>query len=101
MEKILTNSLQSLNENEEKEIEKCLLELQKFDDIPPLEERVEILKKENNEEIKLELKLLPSHLKYVFLDEGGHKPVIISNELTKTEEEKLIDVLKKNQDAMG
>ena len=78
-----------------------MLELEKLDEIPPLEERVEILKKENNEEIKLELKLLPSHLKYVFLDEGGHKPVIISNELTKTEEEKLIDVLKKNQDAMG
>lgn len=76
--------------------------------IPPLEKilplvaEVEILKEEPKiEESKLELKMLPSHLKYVFLKEDGHKPVIIRNTLSKNEEEKLIDVLKKNQSTMG
>lgn len=45
--------------------------------------------------------MLPSYLKYVFLEEGGHKPVIISNALSNNEEQKLIKVLKKNQKVMG
>src|SRR3954466_11483485 len=53
------------------------------------------------EETKLELKMLPPHLKYVFLEEGGKKPVIISGSLSKKEEEKLIHVLKTNKEAIG
>lgn len=45
--------------------------------------------------------MLPSHLKYVFLEEGGHKPVIINNLFSDKEEYKLIQVLKENQKAMG
>ena len=41
----------------------------------------------------LELKQLPTHLKYVFLAENGKKPVIISNALTREEEKQLIKVL--------
>ena len=50
---------------------------------------------------KLELKVLPPHLKYVFLADGGNKPVVISSALTASEEEKLISVLKANEGAIG
>lgn len=45
--------------------------------------------------------MLPSQLKYVFLEEGGNKPVIISSSLSHKEEHKLIQVLKENQKAIG
>ena len=41
----------------------------------------------------LELKPLPSHLKYVFLGEDETLPVIISSSLTAQEENKLVRVL--------
>ncbi|MBT0984645.1 hypothetical protein KJ032_26835, partial [Salmonella enterica subsp. enterica serovar Typhimurium] len=41
----------------------------------------------------LELELLPSHLKYVFLGEKESLPVIISSSLTAQEEDKLVRVL--------
>ncbi|XP_076956082.1 uncharacterized protein LOC143631118 [Bidens hawaiensis] len=41
----------------------------------------------------LELKVLPSHLEYAYLDEGSNLPVIVSSKLTKEEKSKLIDVL--------
>lgn len=50
---------------------------------------------------KHELKMLPSHLKYVFLEEGGNKPVIISGSSSDKEEEKLVQVLKRNKKAIG
>ena len=49
----------------------------------------------------LELKKLPSHLKYVFLSKDASKPAIISNTLTPLEEEKLVRVLRDNQGALG
>lgn len=73
-----------------------------MEEIPPFEAKVEILKEEPKiEESKLELNILPSHLKYVFLEEDEYKPMTISNTLSKNEEEKMIDVLEKNQSAMG
>ncbi|CAN6700865.1 unnamed protein product [Malus baccata var. baccata] len=49
----------------------------------------------------LELKQLPSHLKYVFLGEDQTVPVIISSSLTAQEEDKLIRVLKEHKSAIG
>ncbi|CAA0805906.1 Unknown protein, partial [Striga hermonthica] len=49
----------------------------------------------------LELKELPRHLKYVFLDEEMQKPVIIFAELAKDEERKLLEVLRTNKQAIG
>ena len=49
---------------------------------------------------KLELRLLPSHLEYVFLGEGENLPVIISCKLTTLEEEKLIQMLKHHKEAI-
>ena len=49
----------------------------------------------------LEMKPLPSHLKYVFLGKEGSLPVIISSFLSLNREEKLLDVLKKHKKAIG
>lgn len=49
----------------------------------------------------LELKLLPSHLKYVYLDGISSLPVIISSFLTDLEEEKLLRVLRAHKLALG
>lgn len=102
LEKALIHAFEELNENEEKEIEKCLKDLDTFKDIPPHEvvlEELEVEKKHQDQ--KLELKLLPQHLKYVFLEEGSTKPVIISSFLSAEEEESLLEVLKANKGAIG
>ncbi|XP_052490796.1 uncharacterized protein LOC128043039 [Gossypium raimondii] len=49
----------------------------------------------------LELKALPDHLKYVFLGEKDTLPVIVSNKLTKDEEESLVRVLIDYKEAIG
>ncbi|CAN6691830.1 unnamed protein product [Malus baccata var. baccata] len=49
----------------------------------------------------LELKPLPSHLKYIFLGENETLPAIISSFLTAQEEEKLARVLKEFKSALG
>ncbi|CAN6691832.1 unnamed protein product [Malus baccata var. baccata] len=49
----------------------------------------------------LELKPLPSHLKYIFLRENETLPAIISSSLTAQEEEKLVRVLKEFKSALG
>ncbi|CAN6677785.1 unnamed protein product [Malus baccata var. baccata] len=49
----------------------------------------------------LELKPLPSHLKYIFLGENETLPAIISSSLTAQKEEKLLQVLKEFKSALG
>ena len=53
------------------------------------------------DEHSLDLKALPSTLKYAFLDEEKAKPVIISFTLDIKQEEKLLEVLRKNEEAIG
>ena len=52
------------------------------------------------EEPTLELKTLPSTLKYVFLDEEKAKPVIILSKLDMKQEEQLLKVLRRNEEAI-
>jgi len=102
LERVLTDALSVLSAEEEKEIEECLKELETLKEIPPKKAKVEELKeREKIEDSKIELKVLPSQLKYVFLEEDGTKPVIISNSLSSNEEEKLIEVFKQNKEAIG
>ncbi|XP_042029922.1 uncharacterized protein LOC121776825 [Salvia splendens] len=56
-----------------------------------------------NEEPKpaKELKPLPAHLKYAYLGEGETMPVIINNHLTQGHEDRLLEVLRRNQKAIG
>ncbi|XP_073041875.1 uncharacterized protein [Primulina eburnea] len=49
----------------------------------------------------LEMKPLPSHLKYLFLLDNDKLPVIVSSTLTGMEEEKLLRVLRDNIKAIG
>ncbi|XP_075518285.1 uncharacterized protein LOC142552395 [Primulina tabacum] len=49
----------------------------------------------------LEMKPLPSHLKYLFLLDNNKLPVIVSSTLTGMEEEKLLQVLRDNIKAIG
>ena len=53
------------------------------------------------DEPTLELKTLPSTLKYAFLDEEKAKLVIISSKLNMKQEEQLLEVLRKNKEAIG
>ncbi|CAA6669115.1 unnamed protein product [Spirodela intermedia] len=48
-----------------------------------------------------ELKPLPSTLKYAFLDSQQVKPVIISSQLNEEQEKRLLDVLRRNEQAIG
>ncbi|CAN6583278.1 unnamed protein product [Malus baccata var. baccata] len=50
---------------------------------------------------KLEFKLLPNHLKYAHLGVNETLPVIIAADLNDTDEDKLLRVLRKYQDALG
>ena len=50
---------------------------------------------------KLELKVLPEHLKYAYLGAESSLPVIIAADLSPTDEEKLLRVLRCYQDAIG
>ncbi|XP_052311391.1 uncharacterized protein LOC112328498 [Populus trichocarpa] len=49
----------------------------------------------------LELQPLPEHLRYAYLGEASTYPVIVSAKLSKTEEEKLLRVLRKHKAALG
>ncbi|XP_062164984.1 uncharacterized protein LOC133871572 [Alnus glutinosa] len=49
----------------------------------------------------LDLKALPSYLKYVFLGDEGMLPVIISSKLSAPQEEKLVQVLNEHKMAIG
>jgi hypothetical protein len=87
LEQALTEAFTDLDPNNEQEVEDWLKALDALEEVSPLEANVEELKDESKPvETKLELKTLPAHLKYVFLEEDGNKPVIISNSLSTHEE---------------
>jgi len=58
-------------------------------------------KDEEKSEPKVELKPLPSHLRYDFLDPDHKFPLIISSKLDDPQLEKLLDVLRKHRGAIG
>ena len=102
LEKVLTNTLECLTAEEEKEVQSCLKELEGEQESFPERMKVEELKRDRPpEEAKMELKTLPKHLKYVFLGENNTKPVIISNSLKREEEAQLVEILKKHTAAIG
>ncbi|KAK8713007.1 hypothetical protein V6N13_148235 [Hibiscus sabdariffa] len=50
---------------------------------------------------QVELKDLPKHLKYAFLGYNDTLPVIVSNKLSKREEDDLVEVLRAHKEAIG
>ena len=102
----LTDALNTIGAEEAREIKECLKELDSLKEIPPHQAKLEELKEESKEEAKVddtkvELKVLPSHLKYVFLEDDGAKPVIITSSLSVDEETTLVVILKSNKEAIG
>ncbi|RDX66973.1 hypothetical protein CR513_54204, partial [Mucuna pruriens] len=49
----------------------------------------------------IELKPLPSHLKYAYLDKEQQLPVIIASNLNQEQEDKLLEVLRQHKKAIG
>ena len=49
----------------------------------------------------LEEKLLPTHLRYAYLEEASTLPVIISSSLSHTKEERLLRVVKDHKEEIG
>ena len=70
----------------------------KFEPLPPIEDRV-LPSKEKP--LKLELKPLPSHLKYAFLGVEETFPIIISSSLESKQENKLLEILRTHKIAIG
>ena len=70
----------------------------KFETLPPIEDRV--LPSEEKPP-KLELKPLPSHLKYAFLGAEETFPIIISSSLESDQENKLLEILRTHKAAIG
>ena len=106
LESALVDALNAIDEDEASAIEECLKELDSLKEVLPNQAILEDLKEESKEEAKVddtkvELKVLPSNLKYVFLEKDGTKPVIISSSLSIDEETKLVEVLKANKEAIG
>ena len=69
-----------------------------FEKLPPIKDRV--LPSEEKPP-KLELKPLPSHLKYAFLGVEDTFPVIISSSLVPDQENKLLEILRAHKIAIG
>ena len=79
---------------DDQQIDACVEEVMMIDE----EARFEKLPMD---EPSLELKTLPSTLKYAFLDEEKEKPIIISSKLDIKHEKQLLDVLRQNEEAIG
>jgi len=93
-----------LAEVSDEEVVQCAHQLEVLKPLFSSTKRVEDLNMSEgggNETSKVELKQLPSHHKYNFLDEKKLNPVIISNELTVVKEEELVKVLRKYKSAIG
>ena len=71
----------------------------KFEPLPPIEDRALLPSEERPP--KLELKPLPSHLKYAFLGAEETLPVIISSSLELDQENKLLEILRTHITALG
>ena len=102
LEKALTIVVDCLTKEEEKELKKCLEELDGLKGSPSEKVVFEELNKDiPTEKAKVYLKILLDHLKYVFLEDNEARPVVISNSLTDEEESRLVKDLKKHRAAIG
>ncbi|XP_076943949.1 uncharacterized protein LOC143614379 [Bidens hawaiensis] len=93
--------------DEEKELTEIMEDSEEevVDDVYWLAEIMEvsevICEKEVEKPAPLEIKVLPSHLDYAYLEEGSNLPVIVSSKLTDEEKSKLIEVLKMNKGSIA
>jgi hypothetical protein len=87
------------------EVKECIKQLEATEQLSHSTQDENIFSEEKEEQQSAkkipELQELPSHLKYVFLSDDKSRPAIISSTLTPVEEEKLMKVLRSNQEALG
>ncbi|XP_050207443.1 uncharacterized protein LOC126656864 [Mercurialis annua] len=62
--------------------------------LEPLVKNKHITPPSSEKPLKMELKTLPAHLRYAFLGADNTLPIIISNKLTKEQEQKVINIVK-------
>ena len=60
-----------------------------------------LIEEGNNEPQKMDLKPLPTELKYAYLEEHGQCPVVIYSVLSTLQENILLDILKENKQVIG
>ena len=78
----MTYHVECLTKEEEHEVQVCIKELEGAGENAERHTVFEELKNRGQiEKPKLELKTLPTHLKYVFLEDNEAKPIIISSSL--------------------
>src|SRR3954462_10183607 len=98
---------ESIMDEDSADIEDVKEMVRALDDLPVSHETtVKKLKKEEvaekeEEHPKLELKQLPTHLRYAFLDDNKKYPVIVNASLKPEDEEKLLRTLRKYKRALG
>ena len=100
---------QKMQDVRSEELSDCSEELQGTQDLctvhGPWRKKEEIIplltREEANEPQKLDLKPLPVELKYAYLEEHKQCPVVISSLLSTSQENNLLDILKKNKQAIG
>ncbi|KAK4606606.1 hypothetical protein RGQ29_000727 [Quercus rubra] len=90
----------------DEEVKECERYLEATPLFPPMQPKVEDLKScqptsPPEEQPKLELKPLPSNLRYAFLGQDSTFPVIINRSLSDVEEEKLLRILREHKKALG
>jgi len=84
--KAIINNNKDLEVWEEKEIKECLKDLEKAKEVYKEVFHESELNKASPPR-KIELKQLPSHMKYVFIEENGEKHIIIRNLLSEKQEQ--------------
>ena len=89
-----SEDLGAIDFTDNQDIDTCVEEVMMIDEEAKFEELP-------MDEPSLDLKALLSTLKYAFLDEEKVKPVIILSTLDIKQEEKLLEVLRKNEEAIG
>lgn len=87
-----------LNQDEACTLNAWTPKFEEFEELPPIEKKV---LPSSVEPLKLELKVLPDTLKYVFLGDNETYPVVISSSLGNLQEEELIELLRKHMKAIG
>ncbi|KAJ9174205.1 hypothetical protein P3X46_017256 [Hevea brasiliensis] len=111
LEVVISQGIQEISTNQplSVEVQEAVMALQS---LPPIPKRYEVSKIDlpvSHTKLLpsvvqapvLELKPLPEHLKYVYLGDNETLSIIISSNLTKIQEERLIRVLRVHKEAIG
>lgn len=105
MDRVMVYSVEQVEHEYDIELIKCLLQLQvtQVDDATRRIEELGRNEKQNQQVTQKdpEFNELPKHLKCVFLSDNPLQLVIISNSLSKLEEEQFLRVLRNNKKAFG